>query len=77
MAFLLRICITLCTMSASLILHTAKYSPRSELVFNVENALENFDYIMFVPLHFQSEVIGYIGVMYDLNCFNFKIQNAL
>lgn len=46
--------------------------PRSELVYNVENALENFDYIMFVPLHFQSDVVGYIGVMYDLNCFNFK-----
>lgn len=46
--------------------------PRKKFLANIEEAVENYDLIMFVPMHFQDDIIGYISVVFGVDDFNFK-----
>ncbi|MGN0633962.1 MAG: EAL domain-containing protein [Oscillospiraceae bacterium] len=46
--------------------------PKTDLLPDICKAIESYDFIMFSPLHFQNEVIGYLAVVFGVNNFNFK-----
>lgn len=46
--------------------------PRGDLLCNIAETVEKYDFIMFMPMHFQDEIIGYTAVVFGINGFNFK-----
>lgn len=46
--------------------------PTQELLPNIEEALEKHKMILFAPIHFRSEVMGYMAVSVNSDSFNFK-----